>query len=893
MSKKVRAFPEMTEEQEEALKEEARQKSKQDLHYLAKHLLGYDRVTDHYHKWMCMDIDNPNFRFKLLLHPRGHFKSTLGTESRSIQLLLRNPNERILITNAKLENARKFLRAIAHHWKNNSKFRWVWRDWWLYNYATAYHRADMGDKLDWVTRDVQDEFTILRPYEGREASITTSAVDASVVSQHYCLFAGSKVLTSRGLLPVEEVREGHRVLTKEGTFQPVKAVEGRKASGRKVRISPAYTSEATELTDNHRVMVYRNDAFQWVEARELTEDDRLVVPKMNGRSGAPSKTTDRFWVTGITELETEEFEDEWVYDIQVDGDESFYCPGMIVHNSTIIADDLINREFVRTQEMVEKSILYFKDILDLLDPDGRIEVIGCLTGDSKVLMADTSWKPITEVEEGEYVWSYEDKKAVKRKVTANIPQGKDDVYEIKTARHSIKANERHPFLVVRHSEDIPANSEHTCNQEFRRNDWAPEGECPRCDELRNAWREKWVKVKDLKPGDKVLTVARVNKDNYTWWWDRVKSIEWSGREEVYDLTVEGSENFIANGYVVHNTRWSHMDLYNWIIEEFGGVASLRVPDNYLPEDVVERSQQTPEEEKEWMISIQPVYKEDGNPVFPEEFNAKVLRQLEDSKGPYEFGAQYLLNPTPTEHQKFREEWFHQLDVMPDPSNLDVCMTVDPAKSLEDQADKFAITICGYDDYNRMYLLDGVNERLDVEQGFEVAWEYAVYYYNKAKFFLPMGFEAVGFQETYIHAFQRRMMETGTFIPIYEQTTNKPGIRRREQSKEERILRLVPRIKYEFYMPRRLPKVPYNKEQQPYDLAVDLRWQLLNFPFAGHDDLADALADQLEIVQAHRLPSEKPPEQPKEERDFVHRSILEDRGKRPVDFRRYRYNDAVR
>lgn len=566
---KMKIFPEFTEQEEELFKQEARQLCLNDLHYLAKEILGYNRLTDHYHKRMCQDIDTPKYRFRLLLHPRGHFKSTIGTESRSCQKLIRNPNERILISNAKLENSRKFLRAIAYHFNYNSKFRWLWREWWMENYATEYHRAEFGKKLDWVIRDTQDEFTLLRPYEGREASITTGAVDASMVSQHY---------------------------------------------------------------------------------------------------------------------------------------------------STIICDDLINREYVRTQEMVEKSILYFKDVIDLLDPDGELEVIG--------------------------------------------------------------------------------------------------------------------------------------------------------------------------------TRWSHMDLYHWIIEEFGGVASLRVPDGYLPDDVVERSQLTPEEEKEWMISIQPVYTNEGRPVFPEEFTPQVLRQLEDSKGPYEFGAQYLLNPTPAEHQKFKEEWFKPLDVMPDVSSLDVCMTVDPAKSLEDQADKFAIAICGYDDYNRMYFIDGLNERLDVEQGFEAVWEYAVHYYKEAKFFLPMGFEAVGFQETYLHAFQRRMMETGIFIPIYEQTTNRPGITRRQQSKEERILRLVPRIKFEFYVPRRMPKSPYNKEQQQYDLVMDLKWQLLNFPFAGHDDLADALADQLEIAQAHRLPTEQaaPPAEPK--REFTHHSVVEDRARKPVS-RLGKYNDAVR
>ena len=65
----MRAFPNLTEEQEEVLKEEARQKCLEDLHYLAKHILGYDRLTEHYHRGMAKDIDTPKYKFRLLLHP--------------------------------------------------------------------------------------------------------------------------------------------------------------------------------------------------------------------------------------------------------------------------------------------------------------------------------------------------------------------------------------------------------------------------------------------------------------------------------------------------------------------------------------------------------------------------------------------------------------------------------------------------------------------------------------------------------------------------------------------------------------------------------------------------------------------------------------------------------
>jgi len=544
-------FPELSKQEEAALKAEARDLCKQDLHYLAKHVLGYDRVTDHYHKRMARDIDTPKFKFKLLLHPRGHFKSTLGTESRAVQQILRNPDERILITNAKLDNSRKFLRSIAGHFHSNAMFRWVWRDWWLKQYTTPYHKEIYGEKLDWVLRDTQDEFIMLRPGQAREATITTGAVDASLVSQHY---------------------------------------------------------------------------------------------------------------------------------------------------SHILADDLINREYVRTVDMVEKSILYFKDLLDLLDPSGTLEIIG--------------------------------------------------------------------------------------------------------------------------------------------------------------------------------TRWSHVDLYSWIIEEFSGVASLHVPDNYLPEHIHQNSQATPEEEKEWLISIQPARNNDGTPVFPEEFTDKVLRDLLKAKGPYEFGAQYELNPTPAEHQKFKPEWFHIINVMPDTTNLNVCITVDPAKSIEDNADNSAIAVCGYDETNQMFLLDGRDEQLAIDELPEVLFEMVYDWKQKSKFLYPVGFEAVGFQETYVYTLERMMRENNFFFAI-------EPIKGRKKSKEERILGLVPRIKNGFFVPPTLRVNPYNGGQ-PYDVVQRLKWQLLNFPFTGdRDDFADAMADQLMIVEASSLPRERPIERKERKRDFTHPSLTQDDRRRKM------------
>ncbi len=540
--KPIRAFKDLSLGEEEVLKEEVREQSKNDLHYLAKHVLGYDRLTEHIHKQMAIDVDSPDYKFKVLLWPRSHFKSTIATESYSIQSLLRDPTERILITNAKLENSRKFLRAIQRHFAGNQRLRWAWLEWWIAQYLPEFERNIQKDKdIDWITRSTVDELVLIRPGQGREASITTGSTDANLVSQHY---------------------------------------------------------------------------------------------------------------------------------------------------SKIIADDLINRDYVRTPEMIEKSILYFKDLLDLLTPDGEFLLIG--------------------------------------------------------------------------------------------------------------------------------------------------------------------------------TRWSHADLYSWIIEEFSGIASLRVPENYISDEAWERSKEKKEEEKTWMISVMPTSPE--KPIFPEEYGKEALDALLHAKGPYEFSAQYLLDPTPDEHQKFKEEWFNRYDTELDTSDLTICITVDPAASLKDRADRSAITVCGYDRENRMYFLDGLDDRVTEDELLEILYDFALYYDRAGRFLLPIGFEAIGFQQAYVYNLDRLMRERGKTFPV-------EPVRRRQASKEERILRLVPRLKSEFYIPRKLKK--FSKREGEYDLIHRLMWQLLKFPFAGKDDLIDALADQLDIVQATKFPGAKPKSSDGKVVDFVHPSKIED------------------
>jgi predicted phage terminase large subunit-like protein len=49
--------------------------------------------------------------------------------------------------------------------------------------------------------------------------------------------------------------------------------------------------------------------------------------------------------------------------------------------------------------------------------------------------------------------------------------------------------------------------------------------------------------------------------------DEIVSVTPTGRAEVFDVEIEGTENFIANGVVSHNTRWSKRDLVGQVLKQ--------------------------------------------------------------------------------------------------------------------------------------------------------------------------------------------------------------------------------------------------------------------------------------------------------------------------------------
>lgn len=184
--------------------------------------------------------------------------------------------------------------------------------------------------------------------------------------------------------------------------------------------------------------------------------------------------------------------------------------------------------------------------------------------------------------------------------------------------------------------------------------------------------------------------------------DPITEITYAGVEEVFDLQVERTENFIANGCVSHNTRWHMDDLTGRLVRD---MAKKPDADQY---HVIE------------FPAILEVNKGNGTvekPLWPEFFDLKALRQTKASMPLFQWNAQFQQNPTSEEGSLIKREWWRRWKKDDPPDCEYVIMTLDAAAETHNRADFTAITTWGVffneeaSEYH-IVLLNSVKERYE-------------------------------------------------------------------------------------------------------------------------------------------------------------------------------------
>jgi hypothetical protein len=117
-------------------------------------------------------------------------------------------------------------------------------------------------------------------------------------------------------------------------------------------------------------------------------------------------------------------------------------------NLLLVDDPVKNAEEAASQTLRDKIWNWWTSTAyTRLEPDGVAVVVMCMTGDTPVTMGDGTRKRLADVRPGDEVLAWKEGRQVVRRVLNWASQGEDDVLELRTGNHRVRANARHPFLV--------------------------------------------------------------------------------------------------------------------------------------------------------------------------------------------------------------------------------------------------------------------------------------------------------------------------------------------------------------------------------------------------------------------------------------------------------------
>jgi predicted phage terminase large subunit-like protein len=193
--------------------------------------------------------------------------------------------------------------------------------------------------------------------------------------------------------------------------------------------------------------------------------------------------------------------------------------------------------------------------------------------------------------------------------------------------------------------------------------------------------------KHLRSCDSLLNTYSVTLDEIT-------AILPDGQAEVFDIQIERTENFIANGVVSHNTRWSKMDLTGQII------------------DHMTRNNDA----DEWEVVEFPAILND-KPLWPDFWPLEELLAKKAGMDPRYWQAQYMQQPTSEQGALIKREWW-QIWEKEDPPKCDfIIMALDAAQETNNRADYNALTTWGIffneeTSNHNIILLNAIKKRLE-------------------------------------------------------------------------------------------------------------------------------------------------------------------------------------
>jgi len=174
---------------------------------------------------------------------------------------------------------------------------------------------------------------------------------------------------------------------------------------------------------------------------------------------------------------------------------------------------------------------------------------------------------------------------------------------------------------------------------------------------------------DTEKHQKYLSELRRISDFTT---DQILTITPDGEAEVFDVEIDRTENFIANGVVSHNTRWSLRDLTAQVLET---AAKNNKAD-------------------QWEVFEFPAILPSGKPLWPQYWSKDELETVKASIPVAKWQAQYMQDPTSDENAIIkRQDWRIWEAERPPPVEY-IIMAMDTAFEARKSADYSAAVFFG-------------------------------------------------------------------------------------------------------------------------------------------------------------------------------------------------------
>lgn len=137
------------------------------------------------------DLQGP--RKSLILWPRGHLKTTVGTLAYTIQWILNYPNVRILLSSGTGEQVRKFLDEILGQFRHNDVFRSFYPEF----VPHGKNVKDFGN---------QERFTVpARTVHRKEPTVSVCSVGAVVAGGHFDVIINDDVVDKENVRTPEQI----------------------------------------------------------------------------------------------------------------------------------------------------------------------------------------------------------------------------------------------------------------------------------------------------------------------------------------------------------------------------------------------------------------------------------------------------------------------------------------------------------------------------------------------------------------------------------------------------------------------------------------------------------------------------------------------------------------